>query len=353
MRRLSHALPAAAWVAAWILSGATHAWAAGFDLAGGKSEAPIEIYADEGIEWDQDEKRVTARVNGKAIRNNVTVLGDTLVAHYRETNGKNEIYRLVADGNVRIFTATETATGTHATYELDNSLFTLTGAPKVVSPTDTITAVDSIQYYEDTKVAVAKGNALAVRAERRVRGDKLTAWFKDSNEPAPGAAPAKGQPAKGQPAKGQAAPAKGPANAAKPPAAGAHPAAAHPDGTSESGSLELTKAKAEGHVVLTTATEVVTGDWGDYDAETGIATVTGSVKITRADNQLDGGYAIVNLDTGISKLFAAPPGGPPPAQRVTGLIVPQNKDSGDKPKAADKPKTKPGQATAKPADTGR
>ena len=56
-------------------------------------------------------------------------------------------------------------------------------------------------------------------------------------------------------------------------------------------------------------------------------TVTGSVKITRKDNQVDGGYAVVNLNTGISRIFPAAAGlaAGRANQRVKGLFVPQKK----------------------------
>ena len=124
-----------------------------------------------------------------------------------------------------------------------------------------------------------------------------------------------------------------------PPAAPAKPGAkpgAKGDGDN---GLELQRADAYGHVVLITATETITGDRGDYDVETGIATVSGSVKITReGGNQLDGGWAHVNLNTGVSKLFAGTPGSDDTGKRVQGLFVPQKKgekgDAGDKGRAS-------------------
>ena len=79
---------------------------------------------------------------------------------------------------------------------------------------------------------------------------------------------------------------------------------------------------------MTTEREVVTGDRGDYTVDTGIVIVTGSVKITRENNQLDGGYAVVDLNTGVSKLFPTAPGAAPGGdQRVKGLFVPQKKQT--------------------------
>lgn len=273
---------------------AAPAWGQGFDMAsraGGKG--PIEVTAEQGIEWTQDRKLFIARGNAKATRGNVSVMGDTLTAHYRENaGGDTEIYQLDAEGNVTIATPTEKGTGSFATYNMDSAKLLLRGAPaRLTTPTDTVTASQSIEYDERTRLATARGDAVAIRGDKRIKSDVLTARFKED-------------------AKGQ---------------------------------LVLTRADALGNVVLTTAQDVVTGDKGDYNAETGIATLTGSVKITRDQNQLNGGYAQVNLNTGVSKLFAAPPGTAGASQRVQGIFVPE----GDQKQAA------PQQAPAAPTPGSR
>lgn len=264
------------------LLAAAPAWAEGFDFASRAADGPVTVEAAEGIEWRQDQKLFIARGRAKAARGGVTVTADTLTAHYREQNGQTDIWRLDAQGSVVIATATETATGTFATYDIDSARLLITGRPRLVTPTDTVTASDSLEYGERTQTAVAKGDAVATRADRRIRADVLTARFR----------------------------------------------------TDKSGRMVLGKADAQGGVVLTTQRDVVTGDKGTYDAESGIATMTGSVKITRDENQLNGGYAQVNLETGISKLFAAPPGAGGGTQRVQGLFQPERKSGPDDGKAA-------------------
>lgn len=250
--------------------------AAGLDFASQPGDAPIEVTADQGLEWSQDHQRITARGAAKAVRGEVTVLGDTLVAHYREVNGQNEVSRLEAHGAVTIRSPNETATGTLAIYDVPASTMTLKGAPaKIVTATDSIVAKDSITYNETTGIAVAKGDALAIREDKRIRADVLTATFAKDKD----------------------------------------------------GKMALNKANAEGHVVIVTPTEIATGDTGDYDAKTGIATLTGSVKITRGDNQINGGHAWVDMNTGRSRVTAGPPGSKGP-ERVQVLVVPESKESG-------------------------
>lgn len=248
--------------------------AQGIDMAG-QSGQPIEVYADNGIEWSQDGRRFIAHGNAKAVRGRITVTADTLTAHYREQGSANDIYRLDAEGKVTIASPTETMTGSAATYDMDKAILVMKGSPvRLTTPTDVVTANDTMEYWEKKRMAVARGDALAVRADKRIKADVLTAYFKES----------------------------GPKR-----------------------DLRLDTTQAFGNVVLTTTQDVVTGERGDYNAETGIATLTGSVKITRAENQLNGGYAVVNMNSGVSRLFPAPPGGGG-GGRVQGLFVPERKD---------------------------
>ncbi|CUW38488.1 conserved exported protein of unknown function [Magnetospirillum sp. XM-1] len=285
------------------------AMAQGFEMSK-SGDQQIQVYADNGIEWHSEELRVIARGNAHAIRGNMTVDADVLTAHYRKGAKGDEIWRLDADGNVVIRSPNDTATGHKAIYDLDKSIFVLKGAPaKLVTPTDTFTATESLEYWELKKMAVLRGDAVATQpGEKTLKGDVLTAHFKDkSATPSkPGAKPAQ-------------------AGTAKPGQAGQQSGG---DGNG----LELQRADAYGHVVILSKSETVTGERGDYDAETGIATVTGSVKISReGGNQLEGGWAHVNLNTGVSKLFPTAAGAAESGQRVQGLFIPQKKgDKGDK-----------------------
>ncbi len=264
-----------------LLAGLSWAWAApamaqGFNLSS-KNDAQIEVFADDGIEWISDGNRVVARGHAKAVRGRITVTADTLTAYYRngDQGGGNEIWRLDADGAVTIKTDTETATGTKASYDLDKAIFVLRGQPaKIVTPKDTITARDTLEYWEKQRMAVARGDALAIQGDRRIQADVLSGYFKDGAK----------------------------------------------------GSLELSRADAFGHVTLITAKEKVTGEKADYNVDNGVATVTGSVKITRDGNELNGGYAHVNLNTGISKLFGSTPG--QGDGRVRGTFTPEKKGDG-------------------------
>jgi lipopolysaccharide export system protein LptA len=260
------------------LSLAAAAAAQGFNMSR-DNDQQIQVFADDGIEWISDANRVVARGNAKAVRGGVTVLADMLTAYYRDGPNGNEIWRLDADGNVTITSAHEKATGAKATYDLDKAIFVLRGAPaRIVTPTDSVTAKDTLEYWEKERMAVARGDAVAVNKDKTIKSDTLTAHFK----PGP------------------------------------------------KGDMELKRADAYGHVVLITPREQVNGDRGDYNVESGIATVAGSVKITREGNELNGGYAHVNLNTGISKLFGAAPGDKGGDTRARGTFIPERKEGADK-----------------------
>ena len=281
---------------------------------------PVTVTARDGIDWQQESRVVIARGDARAVRENVTVTADRLVAHYRPKvdpaaatpvavkapaapggpgaadSGGNEIFQLEAFGNVRIFTPTDVATGDHAVYDMDQAVLVLTGRDlKLTRPAEVITARDSLEYWSQLHHAVARGNAKVVTADgREVRGDTLVAYTAPPTQP--DNAPAGPVPVKPVPAK---------ADAAKP---GDDPLAA-------SGKIE--KVEAFGNVTVRTATDTVTGDRGVYVPDTGIARLGGSVHITRGQNQLNGQEAEVDLKTGISRLTAT-------GSRVQGLVTPND-----------------------------
>jgi lipopolysaccharide export system protein LptA len=261
---------------------------------------PIEVTARDGIEWRQNEQLVIARGAARAVRGGVTIDADLLLARYRPRGGApaearppsegpggaSEIWRLEAEGNVVITTATDRAEGDRAIYDLDQAVMVLTGRNlRLTSPDNVLTARDSVEYWPQRRMAVARGDAVVVtKDDKRVRADVLVAYFKEAPTEASGAA--RPQPARSA---GEAAPGEG---------------------------SNLEKVEAYGRVEIRTAEEVIRGDSGVYTPPNGLARLLGNVRIVRGDNTLTGCEAIVNMDTGISRLIACP------NERVRGLIVP-------------------------------
>jgi lipopolysaccharide export system protein LptA len=284
---------------------------------------PIDITAQDGLEWRQNEQEVIARGDARAIRGNVTVTADTLTAWYRKkgatqtaqvtpasglagdpsTEG-NEIYRLQAEGHVHIFTATDQAQGDKATYDLDQSVLVMTGRDlKLTTPNDVITARDDLEYWPEKHMAVARGDAIVLTNDaKRVSADTLVAYTTD-NPP---------------PASANAAPTPGTAKASPGGKTADDPLAA---------SGKLQRVEAFGNVSIRTPTDMVTGDRGVYVPDTGMARLVGNVRITRGQNQLNGAEADVNMKTGISTLVARRTGTARNTTRVHGLVVPNDASS--------------------------
>lgn len=236
---------------------------------------PIEIFADGGIEWQQDRSVVVARGNARAIRGDVEVAADVLSAYYREAaTGENEIWRVEADGNVKIITPSETAYAQKGIYDVDSGILVLrtrgrdAETVRIVGKNGDLTAHEQMEFWEEKQMFVARGDAEAVQGDRKVRADVLVAYLDRGAD----------------------------------------------------GESRVQRVEAFDDVMITTPAETVRAERGVYRVDDGIAAMLGGVKITRGSNQLNGCSAEVNLNTGISKLFGCPEG----AQRgqVEGLILP-------------------------------
>jgi lipopolysaccharide export system protein LptA len=280
--------------------------AQGLGLDAASEDRPIAISAASGIEWQQDAQVYIARGNAVATRGTTEVSADTLTAHYRPNKGEGsdtEIYRLNADGHVTIKGETQTVVGDQAVWDIDQQMGIVTGkAMKLTTATDVVTARDSLEWYDQKQISVARGDAVAVKENvKRIRADVLTAHMTKDRKPAgttSGAGPAK-------------------PDAARP------GAAARPPGASNESS-RISRVDALGNVLVSTATDIARGDYGVYNAETGLVTLLGNVTITRGDNAIRGQYAVVDLNNNVSRMM--PTVGTPgsPGSRVEGLFVRQS-----------------------------
>ncbi len=318
-----------------------------------KSEAPVEIEADQGIEWQQDSKQYIAKGNVQAKRGDVTLFADLMVAHYREAKTEGtEIYRLEATGNVQIASPSQNAWADRGVYDVDKGVLLLTGEVRLGSPDDNayaygdkgeydtkqgvlvltgrnlrfaspnvdIAAKQSLEYWENKRVAVARGGAIATQKDRKITADILQAHMTEGASPG-GKPPAAGSPGAAKPA-APAAAAKGPS---KPPAAGGKPAGAGGD---------INRIQAWGGVEIVTPREIARAERGDYDVPAGVAHLEKNVRITQGQNTLNGESAEVNLNTSIHRIVSGNAGDTP---RVRAVISPQKAQPAP-PVAASKPK---------------
>jgi len=279
---------------------------------------PITVTAQQGLEWQQNEKRFIARGSAKAQQGDISVVAEELTAYYREkvsyasapapeggavsgdstqdSINSSEVYRVDAIGDVTITSASDVATGGAAVYDFDKGVLVLEGSPVTLTTADgKVTAHKTLQYWSKEKIAVAEGDAVAVDSNtelgRRLKADKLTAYFRESD------APSKGKD-KGKEKR------------------------------------DITHILGAGNVVLTTKAEVVRGDRATYNLDSGMAVVDGAVKMTRDNSQLNGGYAVVNVNSGISRLYGsaaeAKGQGVGAPTRVRALLAPTPRAASDK-----------------------
>ncbi len=234
-------------------------------LGGG---GPLDISAQKSLEYHQNEHLYLARGAAKATRGDVTITAEELSAHERkDANGKSEVFKLTARQDVVIATKQQQIYGDEGIYDADKRVAVLTGKNlRFVSPNETVTARDSLEYWQDKQQAIARGHAVAVRDRRRVESDRMVAQFR----------------------------------------------------TLPDGNLELHQLTAEGNITITTDTDVARGDKAIYDMGRNLAILTGNVRVTRGASQLNGTMAEVDFKTGISRMSSDGSDG-----RVQALFVPE------------------------------
>lgn len=280
---------------------------------------PLNVQADSGIEWDQGQKLYIARGNAVATRGPAEVHADTLIAHYREvkgggntgdTGGNTEIYRVEAEGNVTMTREGSTMVGDHAVYDLDQALMVVTGkALKLTTATDVVTARDSLEWYDQKQIAVARGDAVAIRNGKTIKADILTAYIVKT-KPADPKAPAHAGKAP-PPQSGKPSPTPAAVSPAKP----------------ETTESKISRVDAQGHVVVTNVLDTGRGDYGVYNAETGICTLVDNVVIARGKDVIKGQKGVMDLNKNVSRMLPVGDAAGPP-QRVQGLFLRDDQNKG-------------------------
>ena len=214
---------------------------------------PLEITADESLEWHRNDLYFKARKNVRAVQGATTLTADMLTAKYSEGDESGiEIHTIQADGNVRIVSAQSSAYGGRAVYDVDKGSALMTGGNlRIVSDDQTVSAQDRLEYNVNQGKMEAIGNAKAVREGDTLTSDKIIAIFAENTQ----------------------------------------------------GKRVLKTLEAIGNVVITTPTEVLKGERALYTAGTSLAELKGNVIIKRGPNKLEGNRAEVNLKTNISKIF--------------------------------------------------
>ncbi len=235
------------------------------------AEKPLEITADQTLEWHRNDKKFVARGSVVVKQGDVTIKAAVITAAYAETASSSfDIQQLTAEGGVIIESQGNIAEGDKAVYDVKTGKAVMTGnGLSLRSPEQVVTARDSFEYYVTEGRLTANGAARAVRGTDTLTAESMSAWFTQGTD----------------------------------------------------GARRLSRLSADNHVNIITATETVSGDKGIYEAASNIATLTGHVKISRGPNVLEGDKAEVNLTTNVSTMIGSPAQG---GGRVRGVFYPES-----------------------------
>lgn len=258
------------------------------------SQEPLEITAENYLEWDRKAKTFTADKKAQAKQGDTILRAQQLIAHYQDnTNTKTpsqklenvrnsdeennpeasnsdfKIWQVTASQDVEIYTHESTAFGQEAIYNLDKGYAVMKGDNlKLVSPDQIVSAKESFEYWVLEGKLVAHKDAMVIRGEDTLQADTIAAIFEDN----------------------------------------------------EKGERVLKTVEATGNVIITTPKEKLTGNYAVYRSETNKAKVTGAVKISRGPNVLEGERAEVDLSTNISTIY----GSSSSQGRVRGVFYPSS-----------------------------
>ena len=235
------------------------------------NDLPIEIYADEGIEWHKNDNKYLAIGNAKAIQGTLSLKSDYIEAFYEEnTSSEMDIVKVEAHKNVIVTDEKVKITGgDSAEFEVKKDYFKIIGSKlKLTSEFDKLNANKKIEYWRKKNVAVATGKAIAIKKDEFIiKGEKLV-WHLEKN--------------------GE--------------------------------KMDIKKILGFENVSIETNNEVAFSDKALYNKSKEICKLFGNVRLQKGESFLMGDYAEVDLKKGISKLMPAPSSTSKKPERVKALI---------------------------------
>lgn len=232
----------------------------------------IEIDADERIEWYRDEQKIIAIGDTVARKGDNTLKGNVLTVFYERVQledgtKKQQIQKLLSEGNVKIEMQNAKGRGEHFTYDLPTKEATLKGKPaEIENKLGTITATQGVTYYGQENKSVALGDVVAQNPDYTIYANKMISYFNKDNK-----------------------------------------------GNQTLNRVEIYADNAPIKIVNAQAT--VTGRKGTYFPSENKIKIFDNVTITQNENILNGDYAETDLNTGISRLLSTKSKG-----RVSGIF---------------------------------
>lgn len=218
---------------------------------------PVEIYAEQGIEWHKNDNKYLAIGNAIAKSGKMSVNSDRIEAFYEESDNSGMDIKLVkahknvvvTDENLKI------VGGKLAEYNLRKDYFSIFGKNlTLTSQENKLESNKKMEYWRTKGVAIASGKAKAQKGnEFKIEAEKLV-WYLNENDK----------------------------------------------------KIDVKKIFGFENVSIYSNNEVAFSDKALYNKESGICKLFGNVKLQKGDSFLTGDYAEVDLNKGISKLLPAP-----------------------------------------------
>lgn len=127
-----------------------------------RTSMPITVKSNE---MTADNKGKTAIFSGKVVakQGDITIFSDKLVVSYADKN--SEVEKVEAFGNVRIIQLNRTGFADQAVYDSRNGRIVLTGTPRVVQGSDSISGKVITYYLDDDKSEVSSDGDPKARVE--------------------------------------------------------------------------------------------------------------------------------------------------------------------------------------------
>ena len=221
------------------------------------ADKPIEIFADEGIEWHKNKQKYVAVGNAKALSGSLSLESDKIEAFYNEKESSNmNIKEVKALKNVIVKDNKMKITGgDYAEYNISKDYFLITGKNIILtSESNVLRSKEKLEYWRQKNIAIATGKAEAKKGnEFIVSAEKLVWYLKETDK-----------------------------------------------------KTKVKKLLGFKNVSIKTNNEVAFSDKAIYNNDTEICKLFGNVKLQRGESFLLGEYAEVDLKRGISKLLPAP-----------------------------------------------
>ena len=218
---------------------------------------PIEIFADDGIEWHKNKSKYVALGNAKALSGTLSLESDKIEAFYKENDSSNmNITEVRAKKNVVVQDKKMKITGgEYAEYKILKDYFLINGRNIILtSEKNILKSNKKLEYWRSKNIAIATGKAQAKKDnEFVVLADKLVWYLQEKNQ-----------------------------------------------------KTTVKKLLGFNNVSIKTNNEVAFSDKAIYNNNTEICKLFGNVKLQRGESFLTGEYAEVDLRRGISKLLPAP-----------------------------------------------